>query len=237
MSVATKEGNGGNGAPPEITTLATGDPAPPVVAPLILNNAYFELGGVNLRCTVKHLEAAFAENKLVTITSFCSETDYPGVTKYHLRATFNQDFSTGSVFATLNAAVLAYQANQTPVNFKARPYASTVTSVTNPQISGMVIPQPFTFMLGDAGAASEVAIDWNLTAPPTIDTGAVAATGATAGAPGFYTPSGANPPANLAALSGITAAPTTAWATGQYVLTGDLTGNHWTGTAWAAGKA
>ena len=121
MSVATKEGNGGNGAPPEVTLLATGDPAPPVVAPLILNNAYFELGGVNLRCTVKHLEACFAENKLVTVTSFCSETDYPGVTKYHLRATFNQDFSTGSVFATLNAAVLAYQANQTPVNFKARP--------------------------------------------------------------------------------------------------------------------
>ena len=164
MSVATKEGKGGNGDPPEVNLLATGDPRPSR-RPFILNNAYFELGGVNLRCTVKHLEACFAENKLVTITSFCSETDYPGVTKYHLRATFNQDFSTGSVFATLNAAVLAYQANQTPVNFKARPYASTVTSSTNPQISGMVIPQPFTFMLGDASTTSEVQIDWSTVNP------------------------------------------------------------------------
>ena len=235
MSVATKEGNGGNGG--EVELLATGDPAPPPVAPLILNNAYFELGGVNLRCTVKHLEACFAENKLVTVTSFCSETDYPGVTKYHLRATFNQDFSAGSVFATLNAAVLAYQANQTPVNFKARPYASTVTSATNPQISGMVIPQPFTFMLGDAGAASEVQIDWNLVNPPTIDTGAVTATGATSGAPGYYSPSGATPPANLAALTGITATPATAWATGQYVITADLLAAHWSSSAWVAGKA
>jgi hypothetical protein len=44
-------------------------------------------------------------------------------------------------------------------------------------------------------------------------------------------------PANLAALSGITASPATAWATGQYVITADLLANHWTGTAWAAGKA
>jgi hypothetical protein len=224
-------------APPEISLTATGDPTPPPVNPLIMNNCYFELGGVNLRCTVKHLEAGFPENKLVTVTSFCNETDYPGVTKYHLRVTFNQDFSAGSVFATLNAALQAYQASQTPVNFKARPYYNSAASATNPTISGMVIPQPFPLMMGDAGAASECAVDWNLTGPPSIDYGAVAAAGATSGAPGYYTPSGAAVPANLAALSGVVATPVTAWATGSYVITADLLANHWSGTAWVAGKA
>jgi hypothetical protein len=44
-------------------------------------------------------------------------------------------------------------------------------------------------------------------------------------------------PANLGALGGITAAPVTAWTTGQYVITADLLANHWDGAAWAAGKA
>lgn len=223
--------------PPEISLLATGDAVAPPANPLILNNAYFELSGVNLRCTVKHLEACFPEVKKVTVTTFCNETDYPGVIKYHLRVTFYQDYTSGSVWQTLNAAYQNYAANGTPVNFKARPSYSNVVSPTNPQISGFCIPDPPMFMGGDAGAASEVVIDWNLTGPPNVDTGAVTATGATAGTPGFYTPSGANVPANLAALGSVTASPATAWTTGQYVITADLTANHWTGTAWAAGKA
>jgi hypothetical protein len=158
------------------------------------------------------------------------------VTKYHLRVTFYMDFTAGSVYQTLNTAVVNYQANGTPVNFKARPYFSSVTSATNPQISGLVIPQPFTMLIGDAGAASELAIDWNLTAAPTVDNGAVTATGATAGAPGFFTPTGAQIPANLAALTGITASPTTNWAAGQFVITGDLLAANWNGSAWVAGK-
>ena len=222
--------------PPEVAPLATGDAVAPAANPLILNNCYFELGGVNLRCTVKHLEACFAENKLVTVTTFCNETDYPGVTKWHLRVTFYMDFTAGSVYQTLNSAVVNYQTNQTPVNFKARPYFNSVTSATNPQISGLVIPQPFTMLIGDAGAASELAIDWNLTGPPTVDNGAVTATGATAGAPGYFTPSGAQIPANLAALTGITASPAANWTVGQFVITADLLAANWNGSAWVAGK-
>jgi hypothetical protein len=232
MANATKDD-----APPEVNLTAAGDPVAPATAPLILNDAYFEMSGVNLRCTVKHLEAAFPENKVVTITSFCSETDYPGVTKWHLRVTFHQDFSTGSVYATLAAAVAAYQAGGTPVAWKARPYSSRIASVTNPIISGLAIPQPFMQMGGDAGAGSEVQIDWNLTGPPSVDTGAVTATGATSGAPGYFTPTGATVPANLAALTGITASPATAWAVGQYVITADLLAAHWSSSAWVAGKA
>jgi hypothetical protein len=222
--------------PPEVSLTAAGDPTPPATSPLILNDCYFEIGGVNLRCLVKHLEAAFPENKAVTVTTFCGEVDYPGVTKWHLRVTFYQDFSAGSVYATLAAALSAYNASQTPVNFKARPHSSAVASATNPIISGMVIPQPFPQLIGDAGAASELQIDWNLTAPPTVDNGAVAATGATAGAPGYFTPSGASTPANLAALTGITASPAATWAAGQYVITADLLANNWNGAAWVAGK-
>lgn len=214
---------------------ASGDPVPVTATPLILNDAYFELGGVNLRCLVQHLEVA-PENKPVTVTSFCSETDYPGVTKWHLRVTFYQSFDVGAVYDTLNAAYTNYQASGAPVNFKARPYSSRVVAANNPVISGFAIPQPFDIITGDAGAASQVQIDWNLTQAATVDKGAVTATGATSGAPGFFTPSGASVPANLAALTGVTASPTTAWATGQYVITADLLAAHWTGTAWATGK-
>jgi hypothetical protein len=223
-------------APPEVSLTATGDPVPPATNPLILNNGYFQLSGTNLSCSVKHLEACFPENKLQTITTFCSEYDVVGVTKWHLRATFYQDFSSGSVYSVLSAALAAYQSGQTPVSFQARPYASQVASATNPIISGTVIPQPFMQLGGDAGAPSEVVIDWNLTAPPTVSTGAVTATGATAGAPGYYTPSGATVPANLAALAAVTASPATNWAAGQYIVTADLLAANWTGSAWAAGK-
>jgi hypothetical protein len=232
----TATNGGDNGGPPQVGVTATGDPVPPVAQPLILNDAYFELMGVNLRCLVKHLEIS-PENKPVTVTSFCAETDYPGVTKWHLRATFYQSFDIGATYATLNAAYQAYVSSGTPVNFKARPYSSKVAAANNPIISGYAIPQPFDLLIGDAGAASEIPIDWIVTQVPTVDTGAVAAAGATAGAPGYFTPSGASTPANLAALTGITANPATAWATGQYIITGDLLANHWTGSAWAAGKA
>jgi hypothetical protein len=216
--------------------LATGDPVPPTATPLILNDGFFTLSGVNLSCLVKHLEACFAENKPVTVTTFCGEVDYPGVTKWHLRATLQQSFDSGATFATLNSALQAYQANLTPCAFTARPHGSWVPAANNPIISGLVIPMPFDQIVGDAGAAAEVAIDWMLTAPPTINFGAVTATGAVAGAPGYYTPSGATVPANLAALAGITASPAAAWSTGQYVITADLLANSWTGTAWQAGK-
>jgi Lambda phage tail tube protein, TTP len=67
--------------------------------------------------------------------------------------------------------------------------------------------------------------------------GAPAATGATAGSPGTYTPSGAALPANLAAMTGITATPATAWTSGQFVYMADGNKAHWSATAWVAGEA
>lgn len=67
--------------------------------------------------------------------------------------------------------------------------------------------------------------------------GGTKATGATAGTPGSFTPAGAATPGNLAALTSVDASPMSAWTTGQYVLLGDTTKAHWSGTAWVAGIA
>jgi hypothetical protein len=62
-----------------------------------------------------------------------------------------------------------------------------------------------------------------------------AATSAVAGTPGHFLPAGSDPPANLAAMTGITASPATAWTTGQYVALADASHANWSGTAWVAG--
>jgi hypothetical protein len=224
-------------APPTVGLTAAGDPTPPPGTPLILTDAYFQLNGVNLRCFVKHLEACAVDVQKVTVTTMCARTDYPGTEKWTLKVTFYQCFDPGTVYDTLSAAVAAYKANGTLSTFQARPHSSQVAGANNPIISGSVVPTSFPQMEGDAGAASEVVIEWDLQAPPNVDKGAVAATGATAGMPGYFTPTGATTPANLAALTGITASPNTAWTAGQYVITADHIGAHWSGSAWVVGVA
>jgi hypothetical protein len=91
-----------------------------------------------------------------------------------------------------------------------------------------------------SGVSAAVSIDGNFSANGSwtrTPWGGVAATGATAGTPGAFTPAGAVAPANLAALSGVTASPATAWTTGQSVVLGDASSAHWTGSAWASGVA
>jgi hypothetical protein len=238
MPTATKDRNGEEptiytmGPTPE--PLAAGDLTPPTANPLVLNDAYYTLNNVNLRCLVKHIELV-PENKLQTATTLCSEIDYVGVTKWHQRVTFYQSYDNGATYQTLNAAYQNWLTNAQPCQFTARPHSSQVASATNPVISGLVVPMPFDLLIGDAGVLSEVAIDWNMTAPPTVNMGSVAATGATAGVPGYFTPLGCTTPANLAALAGVTASPAANWASGQYVILGNLTGANWNGTAWVDG--
>lgn len=72
------------------------------------------------------------------------------------------------------------------------------------------------------------AIDW---------TDPVPATGATAGTPGTWTPPGATPPANIAAMGAIVASPLTAWTAGQHMVTADASHCFWDAAAWVAGQA
>jgi hypothetical protein len=64
-----------------------------------------------------------------------------------------------------------------------------------------------------------------------------AATGATAGTPGTFTPAGCATPPALADLAGVVATPDTAWTTGQSVVLGDGSDAAWDGTGWIAGTA
>ena len=75
--------------------------------------------------------------------------------------------------------------------------------------------------------------------------GGFPATGATAGTPGSWTPTGATPPATVADLIAgvpetVVASPATAWTTGQFVQTGTAGAPgqaHWSGSAWVAAPA
>jgi hypothetical protein len=89
-------------------------------------------------------------------------------------------------------------------------------------------------MLRDGTSAYWDGDSWNAGAAPAP---VITPTGATAGSPGVFTPSGAAAAANLADLSDVTANPTTAWTAGQYVVLADSSLAHWSGTAWVAGAA
>jgi hypothetical protein len=64
----------------------------------------------------------------------------------------------------------------------------------------------------------------------------VPATGASAGSPGTFTPTDSYAPYDLAhAISGgLTATPTSAWTSGQYIVLGDHSRATWDGTDWVA---
>jgi len=164
----------------------------------------------------------------------CGEMDYPAAVKWTLVATLYQSFDPGSTEEVLSAAVEGGVA----VPFTLTPRRDEPVSATNPQWSGEVIPQPYAPVSGDAGAESTIELEWALSAAPVKSTTeGVAATGAVAGTPGSFTPVGAAPPADLAAMTGITAVPATAWATGEHVITADTQHTHWDGSAWASGDA
>ncbi|MGW7434722.1 phage tail tube protein [Streptomyces sp. NPDC054849] len=66
--------------------------------------------------------------------------------------------------------------------------------------------------------------------------GGTVATGATAGSPGSFTPTGSVAPYQLTDMSTVTASPATAWTTGQHVVLGDGSKTHWDGDSWNAGQ-
>jgi hypothetical protein len=144
--------------------LAT-DPVPPQATPVIMTDAYVQIGTANLSCLglEVHIEP---ENKPVELVTFCGVTDYPGPTKWHFKAKLAQSFDTGATDATLYGALQAYQTAGTLCPFKVRPYKSRAVGPTNPSFEGNAIPQPYELFGGSAGEASEVDLDWIMSAPP-----------------------------------------------------------------------
>src|SRR5215471_18004229 len=139
--------------------------APTTIAPVMMTDAYIEIGAANLSCLGLSISIE-PELKPIEQTTFCGVVDYPGPVKWHFKCKLAQDFSAGSTDATLSAAIQAYITAGTPCPFRVRPYKSRAVGVTNPMFTGNAIPQAYTYFGGDAGSASEVDIDWIMTAPP-----------------------------------------------------------------------
>lgn len=138
---------------------------PATIAPVMMTDAYIELGTANLSCLGIEISIE-PELKPIEQTTFCGVVDYPGPVKWHFKAKLAQDFSAGSTDATLSAAVAAYQTAGTPVPFRVRPYKSRPVGPTNPMFTGTAIPQPYAYFGGAAGSASEVDVDWIMPSAP-----------------------------------------------------------------------
>jgi hypothetical protein len=149
----------------DAVTTSTVDPPEATGTPVVMTDAYVQIDTANLSCFGMEVSIE-PENKPVEIITFCGVQDFPGPTKWHLKCKFVQSFATGSVDATLSAALSAYTSAGTPATFRVRPYKSQAVGPTNPSYEGSAIPQPYIVFGGAAGAASEVDIDWILTAPP-----------------------------------------------------------------------
>jgi hypothetical protein len=138
--------------------------------PLILDNASIKIGIapdalttdlVELACVATHIELT-PDVSITTIDTFCGSTDYPGNVKRTLNATLVQSFDPDATEETLSAAV----ESGGPVPFELLGYRDRPVSATNPKFSGVVVPQPYSPINGDAGAESTIDLSWGLVGAP-----------------------------------------------------------------------
>ena len=129
--------------------------------PLILDDASVSIDDGILDCVTNHLELS-PDVTVVTITTLCGETDYPGAVKWSLILTLEQSFDTGATEDILSAAV----EGGVPVSFEIIPYKSQPIGPTNPSWSGMVIPKPYAPINGDAMGESTIDLEWSVVGAP-----------------------------------------------------------------------
>jgi hypothetical protein len=140
--------------------------------PLIMEDAYVEVNGVNLSCLCEEVSIA-PEMKTIELTTFCGVEDYPGPIKWHFTAKFLQSFEAHGTHDALTSAWQAWDgtiATEQGCPFVVRPHAGQPISLGNPNYYGKMIPQPIAKFGGAAGTASEIDIDWTIQGEPTIDT-------------------------------------------------------------------
>ena len=137
--------------------------------PLILDDASVkistdgtETGLVELGCSTNHVELS-PDVSVTTLDTLCGSVDYPGTVKWSLILTLYQSFDPAATEETLSAAV----ALDGPTAFEIVPFKSQPVSDTNPAWTGMVIPQPYAPINGDAGDASTVELEWSVQGEPT----------------------------------------------------------------------
>lgn len=138
-------------------------PAPPT--PVILDNAKVTIDGHELSCVVNHVELA-PDVSTTTLDTLCGSRDYPGQVKWALVLTLYQSFDAGATEEVLSGAV----AGGDSVPFTILPDKSAAVGATNPEFGGMVIPQPYSPINGDAGDASTIELEWSLEGAPSKST-------------------------------------------------------------------
>ena len=155
----------------------------PIPKPLILDNADLTIADQSLKCVLNHIELN-PDVSVVTLTTMCGESDYPGSVKWSLVATLYQSFDVGATEDILSAAV----DGGVPVDFLLTPYSDQPISDTNPGWTGQLIPQPYSPINGDAGAESTIDLEWSVVGapqkiviPPITTAAAAAATTSTKG--------------------------------------------------------
>jgi hypothetical protein len=136
--------------------------------PLILDDASLKISTddtaanlAELACVTTHIELA-PSTTVTTVDTMCGSTDYAGVTKWTLTVTLVQSFDTGATEEILSGAI----AHGGPVAFEVMGYRTKPVSATNPAWSGLVDPQPYPPINGDAGAASEMQLAWGVVGTP-----------------------------------------------------------------------
>lgn len=188
---------------------------------------------IDVSCNVNGCRITSDKNQGDSKTMLCG-TVKPGSTTYSWKLAGNLDIDVDAGADGFFA--LSQLSPGTSVAFEFVPNTTDGTAA-----SGKVIIDPLDFGADEYGSDLSSDFEFALDGKPEWDWdgtgGGTAATGATAGTPGTWTPGGSTPPANLAATSGVTASPATAWTTGQYVVTGDTQHVHWSGSAWASGDA
>lgn len=191
---------------------------------------------VQVECASESFEASVEQDETTTET-FCGT-----YTAYKAEVWT----ITGSVFPSYAALAanagglwnaLRPMVGDPTATFEFIPDSTQARSASNPVMSGTCLVKAFPFYAGSPGEPT--AFDLVLAvqgAPSFTTTAGAAATGGNAGTPGTYSPVGATPVANAAGASGMTANPTTAWTSGQY-MKGTSADFYWNGSAWTAGRA
>jgi hypothetical protein len=137
--------------------------------PLILDNAGVKIskdgtvpGLTELACLANHVEIS-PDVSETTLETFCGTRSYPGNVAWSLIVTLYQSFDPDATEEVLSGALAFGQA----VPFDVVGRRSQAIGALNPAWSGMVIPQPYPPINGDAGEASTIDLEWSIVGAPT----------------------------------------------------------------------
>ena len=194
-------------------------------------NSDGDVVGFRMSSDVDSSDSGFALEVWSNVPSVACSTEGAAGTYGYTLLPFVQGGVLGDFTIENNAVTFTVQnaATKTGSGWDVGPY-DVVLDDTDP--SPLLLP---------IGTGDHLHIQLTEVAPPEPSDDCIASgpapTGATAGIPGVWTPTDAYAASTLAEMSGITASPSTAWTTGQYMLLDDGSKAHWNGTAWAAGPA